>query len=357
MAFAAFLALSSQAQAQTLTTFVSNTGQTSNGTLIVGSNSSFTFTQAQQFTAGDNEGGYTLSEVVAKLADVGDDSMPRVSIYSDASGAPGTSLYVLTNPASVSGGSNIFTAPANAVLAKEEKYWVVFENTATGTATSDQYKVRRESTGDEDAGGASGWSIRDSHHFKNQTSGPWTSHATVILIAIKGTLGGTTVSTDATLSGLALKNAADDSAITLSPSTFVSTTTSYTADVANDVDEITVLPTVNESNATYEIQDGDGTALVDADSATGFQVALSEGENTVKVEVTAEDGNTTETYTVVVTRLRRVTTTPAAPPEIAVPNDWSLIPTGLGAGDKFRLLFLSSTKTDGESYDIQGNRI
>ena len=149
-----------------------------------------------------------------------------------------------------------------------------------------------------------------------------------------------------------LQDASDNSAITLSPSTFVSSTTSYTASEANDVDEITVLPTVNESNATYEIQDGDGTALVDADSATGFQVALSEGENTVNVKVTAEDTSATETYTVVVTRLRRVTTTPAAPPEVTVPDDWPLIPAGLVAGDQFRLIFLSSTKTDGTSYDI-----
>ena len=159
-----------------------------------------------------------------------------------------------------------------------------------------------------------------------------------------------TLSTDATLSALALQDASDNSAITLSPG-FSSSTTSYTASEANDVDEITVLPTVNESNATYEIQDGDGTALVDANSQTGFQVALSEGDNTVKVEVTAQD-TTTETYTVVVTRERRVTTTPAAPPEVTVPNDWSLIPSGLVAGNKFRLIFLSSTKTNATSYDI-----
>ena len=35
-----------------------------------------------------------------------------------------------------------------------------------------------------------------------------------------------------------------------------------------------------------------------------------------------------------------------------VPNDWSLIPTGLVAGDKFRLIFLSSTKTTATSDDI-----
>ena len=165
-------------------------------------------------------------------------------------------------------------------------------------------------------------------------------------------VGAAALSTDATLSGLALKNAADGSSITLTPSTFVSTTKSYTADVANDVDQITVEPT-SDHNATFAYLNASDTALVDADSVEdGFQVDLLEGENTVKVKVTAEDDTTTDTYTVVVTRLRRVTTTPAAPAEIEVPNDWSLIPTGLVAGDKFRLLFLSSTKTDGESYDI-----
>ena len=53
-----------------------------------------------------------------------------------------------------------------------------------------------------------------------------------------------------------------------------------------------------------------------------------------------------------VSRARRRTTTPTPPGEVEVPNDWSLIPTGLAAGDKFRLLFLSSTNTDGTSYDI-----
>ena len=35
-----------------------------------------------------------------------------------------------------------------------------------------------------------------------------------------------------------------------------------------------------------------------------------------------------------------------------VPADWSLTPTGLAAGDQFRLLFLSSTKRDGSATDI-----
>ena len=112
--------------------------------------------------------------------------------------------------------------------------------------------------------------------------------------------GGTT-SSDATLSALALADAADDATITISP-VFVSGTTSYTASVNNDVDEITVEPTVNESNATVEYLDSTDTAIADANSGkTGQQVSLDVGANTIKVKVTAQDA-TTDTYTVVVTR-------------------------------------------------------
>ena len=109
-------------------------------------------------------------------------------------------------------------------------------------------------------------------------------------------------STDATLSALALSNASNDSPIALTP-TFASGTTSYTADVLNGVDEITITPTVNESNATVEYQDSSDMDITDADDAkSGHQVSLDVGENTIKVKVTAEDGTTPETYTVTVTR-------------------------------------------------------
>ena len=74
-----------------------------------------------------------------------------------------------------------------------------------------------------------------------------------------------TTSSDATLSALALKDASDDSAITISP-VFASGTTSYTASVVNGVDEITIAPTVNESNATVEYLDSSDTAITDADA-------------------------------------------------------------------------------------------
>ena len=121
-------------------------------------------------------------------------------------------------------------------------------------------------------------------------------------IRINGTVKAGAGATDADLTGLVLKNAADDSAVTLSPG-FATATKSYTASVANDAAAVTVEPAQSDSNATVAYLNASDMALTDADlNKTGFQVALAEGANTIKVKVTAEDGNTTDTYTVVVTR-------------------------------------------------------
>ena len=99
-------------------------------------------------------------------------------------------------------------------------------------------------------------------------------------------------STDATLRGLALSDVA---------LAFDSATTEYSASVANDVDETTVTPTVNDDGATYEVKlggvaDGDGT------------VSLAVGSNVITIEVTAQDGETANTYTVNVTRAEPLST-------------------------------------------------
>ena len=77
--------------------------------------------------------------------------------------------------------------------------------------------------------------------------------------------------------------------------TFASVTTSYSAQVANSVSQTTVTPTANHSGATHVIKLG---GVTDADGV----VSLSLGSNVITVEVTAEDDNTSRTYTVTVTR-------------------------------------------------------
>ena len=100
-------------------------------------------------------------------------------------------------------------------------------------------------------------------------------------------------STDATLSGLTLSY--------VDVGTFASSTTSYTASVANSVSQTTVTPTVNHSGASYVVKLG---GVTDADGT----VPLSVGSNVITVEVTAEDDSTTQTYTVTVARAAPLST-------------------------------------------------
>ena len=101
------------------------------------------------------------------------------------------------------------------------------------------------------------------------------------------------LSSDATLSGLTVTGGGSELV------TFVSGTTTYTASVANDVDEVTVTAALNDSGASIEYLDGDDATLTGRHTSDpGHQVALAVGDDTViKVKVTAEDGNATQTYT------------------------------------------------------------
>ena len=73
--------------------------------------------------------------------------------------------------------------------------------------------------------------------------------------------------------------------------------------MANSVAQITIAPTRNSSGASVAYFDGSDVAIPDADDAkNGQQVPLVVGENTIKVQVTAQDTTTIRTYTVTVTR-------------------------------------------------------
>ena len=104
----------------------------------------------------------------------------------------------------------------------------------------------------------------------------------------------TTLSNNANLFNLVL------SAGTLTPS-FSSSIISYTASVSNGTTSITVTPTTAESHATLTVN---GIAVASG-NASG-SIALSLGANTISTVVTAQNGTTAKTYTVIVTRLAPV---------------------------------------------------
>jgi gliding motility-associated-like protein len=81
----------------------------------------------------------------------------------------------------------------------------------------------------------------------------------------------------------------------LSPAYNVNTT-SYTASEPNTVSSITVTPTAVVSGSTIKVN---GTAVTSGSASPG--IPLFPGTNTITTVVTAQDGSTTKTYTIVVT--------------------------------------------------------
>ncbi len=142
-----------EAQTPTIVSLVSNTGQTASSPLgfIDGT------MNATGFTTGSNATGYTLTSVGVSLQVSGTLSGSALStlkaeVWSDSSGTPDAKLWDLTNPSSITTGVVSFAAPSNTTLAGSTTYHVVLSGPGdimlVGTAS-----------GDEDSGGAAGWSI------------------------------------------------------------------------------------------------------------------------------------------------------------------------------------------------------
>ena len=149
-------------------------------------------------------------------------------------------------------------------------------------------------------------------------------------------------STDATLSALAVNDGTSD--LTLG-TPFASGTYFYSAAVGNSIDEVTLDATTNDVNSEITDVTLNGTAVADSDFSDGITVpSLAEGNNVIVVTVTAGDSST-QLYTISVRRQRSL-------PSGVVPANWSLKHNSIGPGDRFRLLFLSSTKRDGTSSTI-----
>ena len=137
-----------QAAAQTVTTFISNTGQ--------GADVTSQLPRATAFTTGT--GTYTLSSVALRLGTHAGTPTPLVQIYGDASGNPGTLVATMTNPAPhVNNPLDIYTAPANTTLAASTTYWLVTSNSAEDLGTG--LGVTTHTNTNLDSGAAAGWSI------------------------------------------------------------------------------------------------------------------------------------------------------------------------------------------------------
>ena len=300
------------AQAQTATVLVSNIGQTSdavagvdNGELV-----------GQVFTVASGGGNYTLTsiEVPVDLLNTTaltaeDIKLLSASLWSaDEFALPVSSLQTLDNPSSISDGDTAtFTDPSGTTLEAGKRYAVVFVYNKSAV----EFQIKAVGSGSEDGASLAGWNISNVRRIRAATATTWTQDSNSLLIRVNGSAASgdpPPLSTDATLSGLSL-----GTGVTLSPA-FASGTDTYTASVANSVDEVTVTPTTNHASATVVFLDTDDNELDDEDDVEDdFQVALSVGDTVIKVKVTAEDDTSTQTYTVTVTRAADMT--PDDPPD------------------------------------------
>ncbi|HEX3024449.1 MAG TPA: cadherin-like beta sandwich domain-containing protein, partial [Chitinophagaceae bacterium] len=87
---------------------------------------------------------------------------------------------------------------------------------------------------------------------------------------------------------------------------FASATTSYNKIVINATSSMTVTPTVADATATIKVRiNGGGWASL-ASGVTSGSLALNVGNNTVEIQVTAQDGSTVKTYTIAVLRVSTI---------------------------------------------------
>ena len=182
IALVAALALPGAAQAQSVTTLVSNTGH-------MGSTSSANAIGAQPFTTGSAAVLTSVDVYLGANGGLGVEDI-RVRILQDDSGSPGTELVTLPYlTAKIDNAVNTFTAPADTNLAAGTTYFVeLSKNGDHGVNWS------YTSSHLEDDGGATGWEISDTLYYKNSAGDPsWSTLSTgVMVIAIKGTAAGDT---------------------------------------------------------------------------------------------------------------------------------------------------------------------
>ena len=246
LAFAALGA--APAQAQTVTTLVSNTGL---GVLSAG----VANIQAQSFTTGANGDGYEISEIQILIFSAPSNPPDNsVKLRADDGGKPGGLVADLMDPANFVGanGSNTFTVREGTILDPETTYWVVVnEGAEVGSTLSYTATTFDSQTGE------AGWSIGNGYLWKSHPSQDWSTSEVALLIAVRGLPGTPPGATDATLSEIVVnKKEGNDRGdeIALEPA-FSSDRTSYSFVVGRNSSSFLTVRTTHP-RATVRIFEG-----------------------------------------------------------------------------------------------------
>ena len=275
------------ARAQEARVLVSNTGQSN----AIEVNFAHTQDHAQLFHTGDNAPGYTLTkvEIFNKDDEMDPFDVEVCEAEDNVNAFPSGTCTALTPPADFTDETLlVFTASPAMSLSADTDYSVVLKKRTAGTGNSIHVSVRGTTSTAEDSASDTNWGIDDRFYWKSGGT-TWTRVGTNRAIGIRVT--GTIVEApdDATLKALTISSG------TLTPA-FMYTTESYTVTAVAGTTTLTVTASPNNPFSTVALLDG-------SNNPVSNPIPLAIGSNTIKIRVTANDGTTTKTYTLTVTRL------------------------------------------------------
>ena len=355
-----------QAAAQTDTTFISNTGQTSQSGAT---NISVSSQQALQFTTGSNSAGYSLSEIVVKIHTGMSGTTPAFALHGSTTGlsvgtsdtidVPGTKIVDLSGSVGTAGDQS-FTPASPTTLSASTKYFVVVKTSVS------EAQVASTTSDDHDSGASAGWGIADGSVRSTNSGTSWSSFSRSIQIAVKGTNKSSTTNAAPTASdGTVTTNEDTDHTFTTANFSFADTDT---GDTLSSV-KIVTLPEPGKGTLTL-----DGTAIattalpqtvtkadIDASKLKYSPPANANGDDyasfTFKVNDGTVDSATANTMTIDVTEVNDTATgAPTITGTLQVGQTLTAVTTGImdadGLPDSFlyswnRVMGLSATSIDG----------
>ena len=211
--------------------------------------------------------GYTVSTASSASVTVEDDDTAAFTVSAEPEaideGESATLTVAISNGVTFAEAQTISLATSGTASASD---YSGVPSTLTLAAGASSARAELAATADREEEGAETVTVTASHGGAEIGSATVTIHS---------------VSHDATLSALSLSG--------IDIGTFAAATTAYTVSVAHDTSGTTVTATAAHSAAAVSIQPGP-------------EVNLAVGANEITVTVTAEDGETTQAYTVTVTR-------------------------------------------------------
>ncbi len=295
-----------QAEAQTIVTLVSNTGQT---TATENRVAQSTLWVGHGFTTGSNSGGYTLTSIDIDFTRAFASTLGAQLWSATDQGAPNEKITDLEVPDTVmQTGITSLSAPSGTMLAASTTYFVVVRPSAGQTA------IATTNSDNEDSGGAAGWTIADGYRTRATS---WSTENSIgIKFAVKGYANQAASTT--TVASSSTTAASTTTAPTTTPTTVPSTTAPTTTATTTATTTVTTMPASTKTfriESTKTAAEGGNARLTVTlgEAAPNGGLALSVTYDYSGSTATADDtGTTPTTVTVAATKTTATLTVPIA---------------------------------------------